>query len=186
MNQKELIGYVVTLRNIGEKDVLAILDDFKDRLTSVTTDKANAIEFISRNPKGQVKFDNILNINVGWMLSLLVEASYCTEVVRYLRDNGFLFKLESGEFIISCGSLKQANICAEKLSLELQEYLCLPPKNGNIEFARGVAGKFVGSREKYNTTEFVLGMSTFKGEKLCVEKLFDRLSTDYPCGFKIA
>ncbi len=123
------------------------------------TDKVQ--EYNEQNPN-EIKSNFIEpeNPNVGWKFHLNVIPEHVKSVSEYLINNGYNHKyLSGGEiedgkiFTIYIGSYEMAKKLSEDLSRDLVQYLCDPAENQEIEFARGIVGRFVVSK-RYDFVPF--------------------------------
>ena len=126
----------------------------------------------SRHPSKEDKTDLLKtgNVNIGWKLHLNVKPENVVEVSKYLVDNGYRHKYLSGGdieegkvFTVYVGSREKTEEVSATLSKDLRNKLTKPKDKNEIEFARGVVGRFssglgYGEFKKYGT----LGMDTLK------------------------
>jgi hypothetical protein len=137
------------------------------------------------------KFDDITNPDLGWKLHLNVSPENVDPVSEFLADNGFVYKYLHGGlpsvgkvFTVYCGSNYYANLCANLISVNVGQFLDYPAAVGEVEFAPGIVGRFVGSPYSYDISSCRYGMSLIKNPTLTygtdiVEKTYDSLVARY-------
>lgn len=85
----------------------------------------------------------------GWKLHLNVKPEDASHVSTYLRENGYRHKFLSGGmvtsgkvFTIYIGSRELTQRLSQELSKDLEKFLCRPADWREIEFAKGIVGRF--------------------------------------------
>lgn len=115
-------------------------------------DRPQLLEYEAKHPKEKKRdydtfgFDGLRS---GWKLHLNVTAENSKAVADYLIQNGYVHKfLSDGRvsqgktFTIYIGSRNLTEKLALQLSQDLSQYLSLPVDHREVEFARGVVGRF--------------------------------------------
>jgi len=137
------------------------------------------------------KFSDITKLDLGWKLHLNVSPENVDPVLEFLADNGFVYKYLHGGlpkdgkvFTVYCGSNYYANLCANLISVNVGQFLDYPAAVGEVEFAPGIVGRFVGSPYSYASISCRDGMSLLKNPTLTyitdiVETTYDSLVARY-------
>ncbi len=96
------------------------------------------------------------NGNIAWKVHLNAMPKDVETISKYLRTNGYLHKYLSGgeiedgkTFTVYIGSFRLTQRLANRLSGDLVAFLARPKARREIEFARGVVGRFCGERGKF-------------------------------------
>lgn len=111
-------------------------------------------EYFYKSDISYGKYD-FSNKDVGWKFHLNVLPEHAPLVSKYLKESNFYHKyLFGGEpndgkiFTLYIGSKKLADQLAQELNRDIGQYLAYPKSLEEIEFSRGVVGRFCAIREK--------------------------------------
>ncbi|MEZ4211098.1 MAG: hypothetical protein R3B39_02320 [Candidatus Paceibacterota bacterium] len=141
------------------------LDNFRASHNDWTPDENY---YFSVPKKGEdKKFSGVEGLNVGWKIHLNSSPENVNTIFEYLKNNKYLFKyLAGGEpvdgkvFTLYIGDHSLTKKLSKEISVDLSTYLARPIDHTEIEFDRGVVGRFVGPKQngfhQYGTCGFSL------------------------------